>query len=85
MINNTPQRASININLDTLETIICPNCKNPVLATNLSIFKRLPSIQSPTGKAQLLRIELVSCLVCNRYYQIKDAELSPVITEEYNG
>lgn len=79
---NTPQQVKMNINLDELKTVTCPNCKNPILATNLSMFKRIPGIQSPTGKAQLIRVELISCLICNRYYQIRDAELFP-ITEEY--
>ena len=82
MLNNNQQQARINININTLETIACPNCNNFIFKTNLSIFKKLPSIQSPTGQSQLVRIDLVSCPACNTFFQIKDAELLPVIIEE---
>lgn len=83
MANNVQQQVKININsLNALETVACPNCNNFIFKTNLSIFKKLPSIQSPTGHSQLIRIDLISCPACNRFFQIKDDELLPVILKE---
>ena len=81
MPNAIQQQVRININLDTLEIVTCPDCENSVFKTNLSIFKKLPSIQSPTGQSQLIRIDLISCPICNRFFQIKDNELSPITVE----
>ena len=82
MANSIQQQAKINININTLETIACPNCSNFIFKTDLSIFKKLPSIQSPIGRPQLIRIDLISCPACNRFFQIKDDELLPVILKE---
>ena len=81
MPNITQQQVRININLDILEIVTCPDCENSVFKTNLSLFKRLPSIQSPTGQAQLIKIDLISCPICHRCFQIKDKELSPITVE----
>lgn len=83
MPNNTQQQVKMNINLNELKTITCPNCGNPVFNTNLNMFKKLPSIQSPTGQAQLIKIELISCPACNNFYFIKDAEFHPLLLEEH--
>lgn len=81
MLNNKQQvRMSININI--LETVACPNCNNFVFKTNLSIFKKLPSIQSPTGQAQLIEVKLVNCPSCNNFFQIIGDELLPVVLKE---
>ena len=80
MPNNEQQ--TIRVNINTLETVACPNCNNFVFKTNLSIFKKLPSIQSPTGRPQLIKIDLISCPACNSFFQIKDDELLPVVLEE---
>ena len=82
MPNNVQQPVKININLNTLETAACPNCNNFVFETKLSIFKKLPSIQSPIGRSQLVQINLVSCPACNSFFQIKDDELLPVVFKE---
>lgn len=79
----TQQQVRININLDTLETVACPSCKNPVFETNHSILKKLPVIQSPTGRAQLIRVDLVCCPDCGSFYRIKDDILYPVDPEKY--
>lgn len=83
MSNNTQQQVKMNINLDNLKIVTCPQCKNSVFKTNLSIFKKLPLIQSPTRKAQLIRIDLISCLICNSIYTLKDTELFPVSLEKH--
>lgn len=80
MANNVQQK--INININALETVACPNCNNFIFKTNLSIFKKLPSVQSPIGQPQLIRIDLVSCPACNHFFQVKDDELLPVILKE---
>ena len=82
MPNTIQQQAKINININTLETAVCPNCNNFVFKTNLSIFKKLPSIQSPIGKPQLIRIDLVSCPACNNFFQVKDDKLLPIVLKE---
>lgn len=78
-MNNAEQQMKIKVDINTLETVTCPNCKNSILKTDLSVFKKLPSIQSPTGRAQLIRIDLVSCPACNHFFHIKDGELFPFI------
>lgn len=83
MANDTQQQVKMNINLNDLKMLTCPKCENSIFTTNLSMFKKLPNIQSPTGKAQLIKIELISCPACNSFYFIKDAELIPLPLEEY--
>lgn len=82
MANNVQQRVKINISLNTLEAAACPNCNNFVFETKLSIFKKLPSIQSPIGRPQLIEVKLISCPACNSFFQIKDDELLPVVFQE---
>lgn len=86
MSNNIRQQAQakINISINNLETVSCPNCKNFVFETNLSIFKKLLSIQSPNGKAQLIKIDLIACPSCNRFFQAREDKLLPIILEELN-
>lgn len=79
---NAQRQAQININLEDLKILTCPKCKNATFKTDLSIFKTLPSIQSPSGKAQLLRIELITCNSCNQSFLIKGSELSPITNSE---
>lgn len=81
MTNNNRR---INININALETVACPKCNNLVFKTNLSIFKKLLGIQSPSGRAQLIQINLVSCPACNSFFQVKDDKLLPVIFQELN-
>ena len=75
-----PNTQAININLSTLETVTCPICQSPVFEMNLIMFKRLPAIQSPTGRAQLVKVDFVNCPACNNLFQIKDGVLLPVET-----
>lgn len=79
MANN---QQKININLNALETVACPNCNNFVFETNQSIFKKLLGVQSPTGRAQLIQVKLIGCPACNSFFQIKDDELLPVVFQE---
>ena len=79
MANNNQR---INININTLDTVACPKCNNFVFKTNLSIFKRLLGIQSPSGRAQLIQINLVNCPACDSFFQVKDDELLPVVFQE---
>ena len=82
-LNNIQQQVRMNINLNSLKPLTCPKCKNSVFRTDLSTFKKLPGIQSSTGQAQLIKIELISCLTCNSFYFIKDAELISLPLEEH--
>ena len=82
-LNNTQQQVKMNINLNSLKPLTCPKCKNTVFRADLNMFKKLPRIQSPTGQAQLIKIELISCPACNSFYFIKDAELISLPLEEH--
>lgn len=86
MSNNNPpvqqQQVRININLDTLEEVTCPNCNCTIFETSLSLFKKLPVIQSPIGKSQLIKVDLVNCYGCGKLFQVKGDELQPVELSE---
>ena len=72
------QQIKVSLNIDDLETIICPNCKGSVFQTDLCTFKKLPSVQSPTGKAQLIKINIITCPDCKSQFQIRDDNLFPI-------
>lgn len=75
---NTAQQVKLNVILSNLEELVCPNCENPIFIANSSMFKKLPAIQSPTGKAQLVHVQLLTCTACNCSFRIKDDELLPI-------
>lgn len=75
MSNGQPKHIQIKINLDNLEEIACPACNGLIFTAGKSMLRKLPVIQSPTGKPQLVRIDLITCTTCGNLYQIKDDKL----------
>ena len=67
-----PQQQKINVNIDSLTTAACPVCTNTVFQTNLTLFKKLPAIQSPIGRMQLIAISLAQCCVCSNFFQVNN-------------
>lgn len=66
------------INLNELPTMACPGCKGQIFNTSVSLYKKLGATQSPSGKAQLVRVELACCLDCGAVSQVVGDELKPV-------
>lgn len=87
MSNGKPaiQQVQIKINLNELEIRTCPYCNSSFFTTGQSILKRLPAIQSPSGKPQLIRIDLVVCANCGTVFQVKDDELHTVASPQTSG
>ena len=44
--------------------VSCPSCGANIFETSLVTYKKLPAIQSPTGKAQLMGVPIIACLGC---------------------
>lgn len=78
----TPVQANVTINLTTLETSVCPECGCPFFYTNLAIYKKLTSVESPTGKAETVRVVLSQCMECGIIVQPKGMELERVLIEK---
>jgi len=72
----------VNINLTALETSVCPECGCPFFYTNLAIYKKLTSVESPTGKAETVRVILSQCMECGIIVQPKGMELERVLIEK---
>lgn len=68
------------INLSELSTVGCPTCGGFVFTTNVAMFKELTAIRSPTGKAQLIKVELCICQSCNTLVQPVGTELKVIET-----
>lgn len=77
-MNNKQPQQRININLEELETLACPNCKSTVFQTSLVNFKKLPAIQSPTGQTQLIAINLAKCCNCDAFFRVEKEGLIPI-------
>lgn len=81
MSNGRPiiqQQMKININLAELETKLCPHCASFIFTVGQCMLKELPIMQSPSGKPQLIRIDLVACADCGTLFQIQNDELHAV-------
>ena len=86
MLNNNkqqPQQQRINININTLTPVTCPNCKGIVFQTGLTTFRRLSSVQSPTGQEQLIAINLIKCSTCEHLFLVENNTLTPVSLKEF--
>ena len=70
-----PVQTRININLNELPPVGCPNCECQVLATNIAMYRKLGATQSPTGKAMLAMIPLSLCQDCGAVSQVVGDEL----------
>ena len=46
-----------------LETVTCPNCDG-IFFEQLTMYKEVPAVQSPTGQASMLPIPVVGCNNC---------------------
>lgn len=51
-------------NMDDLPTALCPICGCQIFNTGVALYKKLGAVQSPTGRAQLIRVVLSSCVDC---------------------
>jgi hypothetical protein len=77
MLPGGAKQVRININLDQLESAVCPSCGANVFDTSYMTYKILPAIQSPTGKAQLIGVPVIICVGCSDLFLIKGDELIP--------
>lgn len=78
MINNKPRQQKINVDVNTLKSLLCPNCKCVIFQTNIATFKKLSSLQSPTGTEQLLTVQLIRCINCDSFFLINNNVLTPI-------
>jgi hypothetical protein len=62
---------NLNVNANDLATLMC-SCGKP-LFEKVFMFKVLPSIMSPTGKAMLVGIEHIKCINCGAAYSAEEA------------
>jgi len=72
---------TINVNLQELESAICPVCNTVIFDTGFVTYKKLPAVQSPTGKAMLIAIPVVVCTDCGAMFHIMGDQLSPINPE----
>jgi len=82
MLNNKQQQQRINVNINTLEAVTCPNCECIVFETGLTTFKKLSSVQSPTGQAQLIAINLIKCSTCKHLFIVEKVKLTPILPKD---
>lgn len=83
MIKNFPssqkqkqkQTQRINIELNDLEDITCPHCENTMFKTGIVRLKKLPAVQSPSGREQAVTINHVQCTICADFFILKDCTL----------
>jgi len=57
------QPVQFNVDPTKLQTVTCPNCGG-IFFEEKMMFKELPAIQSPTGKASMIPIPVVVCNEC---------------------
>ncbi len=79
-MNNRPKPPSvaqshITVNLNELPTVGCPTCQGMIFTTNIALFKELTAIQSPTGQAQMIKVDLCQCYACDEIVQPVGSEL----------
>ena len=67
-------KATININLETLEDAVCPICGANIFDTGIIMYKKLPAIQSPNGQPQLIGIPAIACIQCSNLFLVKGTE-----------
>lgn len=72
----TTGRQAINININELPAVGCPNCGCEVFATNVAMYKKLSAIQ--VGKPMLAKIEVCICQDCGALIQPVGDELKLV-------
>jgi hypothetical protein len=80
MLNNKPQgqQQRINVDINTLESITCPNCACIIFEAGLVTLKKLSAVQSPTGKEQLITLNLVKCSKCDSLFLVQNNALLPI-------
>ena len=57
------QPIQFNVDPMKLQTVTCPNCDS-IFFEEKMMFKELPAIQSPNGKASMIPIPVVVCNEC---------------------
>ena len=73
--------AQVHTNLNALKNAECPQCGCPFFETDVCIYKKLPAIESPTGKAQMIRLALGRCADCGLIVLPKEDTLQAVSIE----
>lgn len=61
--NNRSQKQRIEIDIDTLETFTCPECKNSIFTQAIEI-KKVPMVISKTGNPETTQLNIVVCSKC---------------------
>ena len=61
--SNRPQGLNINIKPEDLDDICCENCGSKYFR-QVSAFKRLSGLLSPTGKEQIVPVPVFKCDEC---------------------
>jgi len=75
------RQAKINIDLNSLESAVCPICGAVIFDTSFMTYKRLPAIQSPNGKAQLVGVPIIVCAGCEAFLVVRGDEITPLAPE----
>ncbi len=73
MDGNKPPNAQVNIKPEDLNDIVCENCGGKYFR-QVSAFKRLSAIISPTGKEQIVPVPAFRCDDCghiNKEFLVK--------------
>jgi len=68
----------ININLNDLEDVVCPNCDNSIFSLSFVRMKKLGVVQSPNNKPMILKVEVAVCSKCESVFQVAEDKLIPI-------
>jgi len=58
-----PEQMKMQLDPFKLKTVECPNCES-IFFSEVTMYKEVPALQSPTGQASLLPIPVVICNEC---------------------